>query len=67
MRNRVVESTLRGYANSWARFESWVIGRKTALAKVTGWHVAVYLKSLAEGRRFGTIQNVRNGLGDGVR
>ena len=62
VRNRVVESTLRGYANSWARFESWVIGRKTALAKVTGWHVAVYLKSLAEGRRFGTIQNVRNGL-----
>ena len=62
VRNRVVKSTLRGYARSWARFESWLIGRKTALAKVTGWHVAVYLKSLAEGRRFGTIQNVRNGL-----
>ena len=62
VRNRVVESTLRGYANSWARFESWLIERKTALAKVTGWHVAVYLESLSDVRRFGTIRNVANGL-----
>ena len=60
--NRVVDSTLREYANRWAGFESWLVKRKIALAKVTGWHVAVYLERLSEGRRFGTIQNVSNGL-----
>ena len=62
LRNGIVESTLRNYANKWAGFESWLIDRlsdrKTALAKVNGWHVAVYLESLAEGRRFTTIRGV---------
>ena len=62
LRNGIGESTLRNYANKWAGFETWLIDRlsdrKTTLAKVNGWHVAVYLESLSEGRRFATIQSV---------
>ena len=66
VRNDIAESTLRDYARQWARFDSWLIDRlgdrKTAMAKVTGWHVAVYLESLAEGRRLSTIQGVGSAL-----
>ena len=55
-------STLRSYAQSYAGFERWFVGKKLALHQVVDQHVGAYLKYKSRKCRVATLRSIATGI-----